>query len=233
MPVPAIDPASPFVSFERVTRNYGTFRIALTEVSFAVGRSEFLWVTGPSGAGKSTILRLIAGLDRASSGRVRVAGEDVATLTRRKLAFLRRSIGIVLQELVLLDDRSVLDNVMLPALASQFDPPEASRRAGAALERVGLDPKVVGALAPRELSGGAQQRVALARAVVNRPALVLADEPTSQLDADSAAGILHLLEQFAIAGVTVIFASHQDVTGVPARARRLVLSHGRVAETTP
>jgi cell division transport system ATP-binding protein len=187
MPVPALDPTSSFVSFEHVTRSYGSFRIVLSEVSFAVGRSEFLWITGPSGAGKSTVLRLIAGLERASSGRVMVGGEDVGSLSRRKLALLRRSMGIVLQELMLLEDRSVLDNVMVPALASQFDFAEARRRGRAALERVGLEPSTVGPMSPSELSGGARQRVALARAVVNRPALVLADEPTSQLDADSAA----------------------------------------------
>lgn len=218
--------SSAFVSFERVSMTYGALRVALSELSFSVGRSEFLWVTGPSGSGKSTILRLIAGVERPTAGRVLVGGENVAALSRRKLAFLRRSIGIVLPELVLLNDRSVLDNVMLPALASSYDAAEAARRAHAALERVGLDPRLVASLRPRELSGGEQQRVALARAVVNRPALVLADEPTSQLDAAAAATILVLLEQFAIAGVTVIFASHPDVAGVPARARRLELRHG-------
>lgn len=227
MSVAPIEGPAPLVVFDHVTKRYGAFRLALSEVSFAIGRSELVLLAGPSGAGKSTALRLIAALEVPSSGRVVVAGEDVARLRPGTLPFLRRSMGIVLQDPMLLDDRSVLDNVMLPALASGLPAPRAEERARAALARVGLDALTA---RPRELSGGEQQRAALARAIVNRPALVLVDEPTAHLDAASAAGILRLLEQFAVAGVTVIVASHGESIVVPARARTIRLDNGRLVE---
>lgn len=226
------DPASasaPLVVFDRVSRDYGPARAALRDVSFTVGRSEFVVLTGPSGAGKSTVIRLIAALDRATRGRVLVAGEDVARLRRRALPLLRRSMGIVPQDLLLLDDRSVLDNVALPAVAAGLPAAEALARARTALARVGLDAADIGDMRPRALSGGAQQRVALARAIVNRPALVLADEPTAYLDRAAAAGLLALLEQFCVAGVAVLVASHGELAAVPARARTLALKEGRLA----
>lgn len=227
MSVAPIEGPAPLVVFDHVTKRYGAFRLALSEVSFAIGRSEFVLLAGPSGAGKSTVLRLIAALEVPSSGRVVVAGEDIARLRPRTLPFLRRSMGIVLQDPMLLDDRSVLDNVMLPALAAGLPASQAEERARAALARVGLDAL---AARPQALSGGEQQRAALARAIVNRPALVLVDEPTAHLDAASAAGILQLLEQFAVAGVTVIVASHGEAIVVPARARTIRLDHGRLVE---
>jgi cell division transport system ATP-binding protein len=227
MSVAPTEGPAPLVVFDHVTKRYGAFRLALSEVSLAIGRSELVLLAGPSGAGKSTALRLIAALEVPSSGRVIVAGEDVARLRPRALPFLRRSMGIVLQDPMLLDDRSVLDNVMLPALASGLSRTQAEERARAALGRVGLDAP---AARPRELSGGEQQRAALARAIVNRPALVLVDEPTAYLDAVSAAGILQLLEQFSVAGVTVIVASHGGSIAMPARARTIRLDHGRLVE---
>jgi cell division transport system ATP-binding protein len=226
------DPANasaPLVVFERVSRRFGMARAALDDVSFAIDRSEFVLLTGPSGAGKSTVIRLIAALDRATSGRVLVAGEDVARLRRRALPLLRRSMGIVLQDPMLLDDRSVLDNVSLPALAAGLPAQEALARGRAALARVGLDPATAPRLRPRELSGGEQQRVALARAIVNRPALVLADEPTAHLDRAAAIGLLGLLEQFAVAGVAVVVASHGELAAAPARSRVIALKEGRLA----
>jgi cell division transport system ATP-binding protein len=227
MSVAPLEGPAPLVVFDHVTKRYGAFRLALSEVSFAIGRSELVLLAGPSGAGKSTVLRLIAALEVPSSGRVVVAGEDVARLRPRTLPFLRRSMGIVLQDLMLLDDRSVLDNVMLPALASGLPAVQAGERARAALVRVGLDAITA---RPQELSGGEQQRAALARAIVNRPALVLVDEPTAHLDAVSAAGILQLLEQFAVAGVAVIVASHGESIDVPARTRAIRLDNGRLVE---
>ena len=167
----------PLVTFDRVTKRYNGERAALTEATFVLNRSEFVLLTGPSGAGKSTVLRLICALESPTSGRVTVAGEDLARMGRRSLPFLRRSLGVVLQNLMLLNDRTVLDNVALPSLAAGLSHADACERAKAALLRVELDADV-GRLAPRALSGGEQQRVALARAIVNRPALVLADEPS-------------------------------------------------------
>ena len=228
---PATSPTElpPLVTFDRVTKRYDGARAALTEATFALNRSEFVLLTGPSGAGKSTVLRLICGLEFPTSGQVTVAGENVARLRRRSLPFLRRSVGVVLQNLMLLNDRSVLDNVALPALAAGLSHTDAHERANAALLRVELDPRV-GRVPPSALSGGEQQRVALARAIVNRPALVLADEPTAHVDESGAARLLRLLEQFAIAGVTVLMATHGEAAPLPARARVLRIDAGQVVQ---
>jgi len=225
--VPAQSANPGLVKFDRVTKRYGEGRPALDGASFSIARSEFVLLTGPSGAGKSTLLRLIAALETPTSGSIVVAGEDLAHIRRRSLPFLRRSIGIVLQDLMLLADRSVLDNVTLPALASGLSGHEARERARAALARVAIGPESESAR-PNALSGGEQQRVALARAIVNRPALILADEPTAHLDDRSAAQLLQLLEQFVVAGVTVIVATHGEAVPVPARARVLRLDAGKL-----
>ena len=226
-PTPFADELPPLVSFERVSKRYDGARAALDDASFALGRSEFVLLTGPSGAGKSTVLRLICGLEAPSAGRIVVAGEDMARVRRRALPFLRRSLGVVLQNLMLLDDRSVLDNVALPALAAGLSGGEARERARAALARVALDTHA-GTVRPSALSGGEQQRVALARAIVNRPALVLADEPTAHVDERGAEQLLQLLEQFAIAGVTVLMATHGEAAPLPAHARVLHIERGRL-----
>jgi cell division transport system ATP-binding protein len=228
---PATSPTDlpPIVVFDRVTKRYGGERAALTDATFALSRSEFVLLAGPSGAGKSTVLRLICGLESPTSGQVTVAGENVARMSRRSLPFLRRSIGVVLQNLMLLNDRTVVDNVALPALAAGLSHAEARERASAALARVALDPDA-GRVPPTALSGGEQQRVALARAIVNRPALVLADEPTAHVDEEGAARLLQLLEQFAIAGVTVLMATHGEAAPLPARTRILHIEAGRIVQ---
>jgi cell division transport system ATP-binding protein len=226
--IQAVDPR-PLVVFDGVTKRYAGGRAALADASFALGRGEFVLLTGPSGAGKSTVLRLVCALDAPSEGRLIVAGEDLARLRRRALPLLRRSLGVVLQNLMLLNDRSVLDNVALPALAAGLARSQALERARAALDRVGLDP-AVDRVRPAALSGGEQQRVALARAIVNRPALVLADEPTAHVDDEGAAQLLQLLDQFANAGVTVLMATHGEAVPLPPRARILHIDAGRVAQ---
>lgn len=218
----------PLVAFDRVTKRYGG-REALADATFSLNRSEFVLLTGPSGAGKSTVLRLICGLEVPTGGTLTVAGEEIARMRRRALPFLRRSLGVVLQNLMLLNDRTVLDNVALPALAAGVSRRGAQERALAALGRVGLD-ATVARVRPNALSGGEQQRVALARAIVNRPALVLADEPTAHVDEHGAAQLLQLLEQFAIAGVTVLMATHGETVPLPARARVLQIDAGRVLQ---
>jgi cell division transport system ATP-binding protein len=226
---PATSPARPppLVSFDRVTKLYEGDRAALTDATFTLNRGEFVLLTGPSGAGKSTVLRLVCGLEVPTRGQVLVAGEDIARMSARALPFLRRSLGVVLQNLLLLNDRSVLDNVALPALAAGLSHSDARQRAQAALARVALDPGV-GRVRPDTLSGGEQQRVALARAIVNRPALVLADEPTAHLDEAGALLLLQLLEQFVGAGVTVMMATHGEAAPLPARARVLHIESGRI-----
>ena len=217
------------VVFDRVSKSYGP-KSVLDQLSFSVGRSEFVLLTGPSGAGKTTVLRLIAALERPTHGAITVAGESLDRLKRRTSPHLRRSMGIVLQDLLLLSDRSVEDNVALPAIVSGLGVGDARARARSALQRVGLD-VAAAAARPLELSGGEQQRVALARAIINRPALLLIDEPTAHLDVESAAKLIQLLEQFIVAGVTIVMASHSEVVPLPRHARSLQLEPTMAAIT--
>lgn len=225
-PPPAAAPLIPaFVRFAGVSLAYGA-QPALIDLNFTLERGEFVWLAGASGAGKSSVLRLLAGLVRPDAGHIEVAGEPVGSLNARRLAWLRRSMGVMLQEPLLLADRSLLENTMLPALAAELPLAEARARAEAALARCGLAERA--AARPMELSGGELQRAALARAVVNRPALILADEPAAHLDADAAAGVIELLAQFAAAGVTVLVATHTAPAAAPP-ARVLRLAGGRLA----
>jgi cell division transport system ATP-binding protein len=217
------------IEFDRVSRRHGAFRLALADVSFSIARGEFVVVRGANGSGKTTLLRLAAALDAPSSGTVRVAGQDLGRLKPSAIPVLRQSMGIVPQDLLLLDDRSVLDNVALSALAAGLSRTESQLRARAAIERCGLDPGDAGRLRPALLGGGDRQRVALARALVNRPVLLLIDEPTSQLDQTQARAVWALIDQFATAGITVLAASRDERDQWPLRARQLRLQNGRLA----
>lgn len=217
----------PFVRLDRASKKYGAFRLALSEVSLVIARSEFVHVVGPSGSGKSTLVRLAGALEAPTSGSVRIGGEEPARMRPRALAFLRRSIGIVMQEPILLDDRSALENVMLPAIVSNQTRREALKRARAALGKLGFSE--IDAL-PGELSVGARQRVALARAIVNRPALLLVDDPLARLDTAAAQAMLQLLEQFAISGVAVLLTSQYESESLPRRARLVRLDHGVIRQ---
>ena len=209
----ATAPLSPMIVFDHVTKRYGD-RTVIEPLSFVITRNEFVLLSGRSGSGKSTLLRLIAALERPTAGAITVAGERLADIKPRTLPYLRRSIGIVPQELRLLDDRSALENVALPAAVAGLPRRESLSRAATALRRVGLDDFDARAL-PMRLSGGARQRVALARALVNRPSLLLVDEPLSHHDDPSTAPLMHLLEQFAGVGVTVLFASRAPSVAPP------------------
>jgi cell division transport system ATP-binding protein len=215
------------VSFSAVAKRYPGGQEALKEVSFALEAGELAFITGRSGAGKSTLLKLIPAIERPSAGSVLVNGQNVGALKRAALPYLRRNIGLVFQDQKLLYDRSVYDNVMLPLAFSGHAPKEAARRARAALDKVGLLARERSN--PIQLSGGEQQRLAIARAVVNRPALLIADEPTANLDADSAARILDIFVAFNQVGVTVLIATHDQ--GLVARygKRVLRLESGRIA----
>lgn len=215
--------APPLIAFDRVDKRYGR-RAVLTQLSFTIARSQFVLLSGPSGAGKTTALRLIAALEAPTSGSISIAGEPLGRLKPRMLAHLRRSMGIVLQDPLLLEDRDVLQNVALPCVANGLGWREAQSRALQALQRAGLD-EATGRARPRELSGGEQQRAALARALVNHPALLLVDEPTAHLDRAAATQIVALLEQCVVAGVTVVMASHGEVVRLPERARVIALAH--------
>ena len=214
------------VSFSAVAKRYPGGQEPLKEVSFALAPGELAFLTGRSGAGKSTLLKLIPAIERASSGSVVVNGQNVGALKRSALPYLRRNLGLVFQDQKLLYDRSVYDNVMLPLAFSGHAPKEAARRTRAALDKVGLLERE--RANPIQLSGGEQQRLAIARAVVNRPAVLVADEPTANLDADSAARILEIFVAFNQVGVTVLIATHDQ--GLVARygKRLLRLEEGRI-----
>ncbi|HET7197833.1 MAG TPA: cell division ATP-binding protein FtsE [Burkholderiales bacterium] len=194
------------VSFSAVAKRYPGGQQALQSVSFSLEAGALAFLTGRSGAGKSTLLKLIPAIERPSAGTVLVGGQNVGALKRSAIPYLRRNVGLVFQDQKLLHDRTVFDNVMLPLAFSSHSPKEAARRARAALAKVGLLEREKAN--PVQLSGGEQQRLAIARAVVNRPALLVADEPTANLDADSAARIVDIFVEFNRVGVTVLIATH-------------------------
>jgi cell division transport system ATP-binding protein len=194
------------VSFSAVAKRYPGGQQALKSVSFSLAAGALAFVTGRSGAGKSTLLKLIPAIERPSSGSVIIAGQNVGALKRSGVPYLRRNLGLVFQDQKLLYDRSAFDNVMLPLAFSSHSPKEAARRVRAALAKVGLLEREKAN--PIELSGGEQQRLAIARAVVNRPALLIADEPTANLDVESAARIIDVFVEFNRVGVTVLIATH-------------------------
>ena len=215
------------VSFSAVAKRYPGGKAALHDVSFGLEAGELAFITGRSGAGKSTLLKLIPAIERPSSGSVIVNGQNVGALRRAAIPYLRRNIGLVFQDQKLLYDRSVYDNVMLPLAFSGHAPAEAARRARAALDKVGLLAREKSN--PIELSGGEQQRLAIARAVVNRPALLVADEPTANLDAESAARVLDIFVAFNQVGVTVLIATHDHGLVERYGKRVLHLSEGKLA----
>jgi cell division transport system ATP-binding protein len=214
------------VSFSAVAKRYPGGQEALKSVSFAVEAGELAFLTGRSGAGKSTLLKMIPAIERPSAGTVLVNGQNVGALKRAALPYLRRNIGLVFQDQKLLYDRSVYDNVMLPLAFSAHAPREAARRARAALDKVGLLARERSN--PIQLSGGEQQRLAIARAVVNRPALLIADEPTANLDAESASRILEIFVAFHQVGVTVLIATHDQALIAKYGKKLLRLEEGRI-----
>ncbi len=215
------------ISFSRVSKRYPGGQDALRGVSFALQSGEFAFLTGHSGAGKSTLLKLIAAIERPSTGSVVVNGQNIGALKRSAVPYLRRNLGLVFQDQKLLYDRSVYDNVMLPLSFSGQPPREAARRARAALDKVGLLARE--RANPVQLSGGEQQRLAIARAVVNRPALLVADEPTANLDAESAARIIDIFVSFHQVGVTLLIATHDQGLIERYGKRVLHLAEGKLA----
>lgn len=215
------------VSFSSVAKRYPGGKTALESVSFALQPGEMAFLTGRSGAGKSTLLKLIPAIERPTSGAVIVNGQNVGALKRGAIPYLRRNIGLVFQDQKLLYDRDVYQNVMLPLAFSGQAPQEAAKRARAALDKVGLLAREKSN--PIALSGGEQQRLAIARAVVNRPALLVADEPTANLDAESAAKVIDIFVEFNQVGVTVLIATHDQALIERYGKRVLHLAEGRLA----
>jgi cell division transport system ATP-binding protein len=196
------------ISFSHVSKRYAGGHQALHDVSFSIDSGELVFVTGPSGAGKSTLLKLLVAIERPSSGSIIVNGQNVGALNPRAVPFMRRNFGIVFQDHKLLFDRSVFENVALPLQISGLPRRDAARRVRAALDKVGLL-NYESAL-PITLSGGEQQRLCIARAIVHRPAILLADEPTGNLDAAYAQEIGELIRSFNQVGVTAIIATHDE-----------------------
>ncbi len=215
------------ISFSGVAKRYPGGQEALKGVSFSIEPGELAFVAGHSGAGKTTLLKLIPAIERPSAGAVLVNGQNVGALKRAAVPYLRRNLGLVFQDQKLLYDRSVYDNVMLPLAFSGLATREAARRARAALDKVGLLARE--RANPIQLSGGEQQRLAIARAVVNRPSILIADEPTANLDADAANAILEIFLAFHQVGVTVLIATHDEAL-IGRYARRVLrLAQGRLA----
>lgn len=212
------------IKFNRIAKRYPPDITALAGISAEISAGELVTVIGHSGAGKSTLLKLIPAIERPTAGTVLMNGQNVGALGRSALPFLRRNIGLVFQDQKLLFDRSALANVLLPLEITGFPHKEARRRAEAALDKVGLLARA--RALPIALSGGEQQRLAIARAVVHRPSLLLADEPTAYLDADTAQNVAGIFLEFHRVGVTVMVATYDD--RLFPGARRLRLDHGRL-----
>ena len=210
-----------------LTKRYPGGYEALRDVSFEISQGQMVLITGHSGAGKTTLVKLIATIERPTSGSLVVNGQNLAALRRNALPYVRRHFGLVFQDQKLLFDRSALDNVLLPLQIAGLPHREAVRRGQAALDKVGLLAREKAN--PIALSGGEQQRLAIARAVVNRPTVLLADEPTGNLDAASATEILEIFADFHRVGVTVVVATHDQTWIERYHPNVLRLDHGRVA----
>ena len=214
------------ISFSQVYKRYPNGFEALMNVSFTLEAGEMALITGHSGAGKTTLLRLIAAIERPTSGSIIVNGQNVSALKSGAIPFLRRNLGLVFQDQKILFDRNVFNNVLLPLQISGFSARAATGRVRAALDKVGLLRKEK--VRPITLSGGEQQRLCIARAIVNRPSILIADEPTANLDADYARDIMDMFRSFHQVGVTVLIATHDAELLGNAEQRVFTLSHGEL-----
>jgi len=210
-----------------VTRRHGTGAPALSDVSLGIEKGEFVFLTGPSGAGKTTLLRLLFRDDLPSSGQVLVNNENVATMPLARVPYLRRQMGIVFQDFKLLKAKTVFENVAYATQVIGLPPREQRRRTYRVLEMLALNHRLHNY--PEQISGGEQQRVAIARALVNRPLIVLADEPTGNLDPDLALQIIEVFKEINAQGTTVVVATHDRELIRRMSRRVLTLAHGRLA----
>jgi len=216
------------IRFDQVSKRYDSGQDALSELSFEIGAGEMVFVTGHSGAGKSTLLKLIGLVERPTRGQITVNHASLARMRRRGIPQLRRSIGMVFQDHRLLTDRTVFDNVALPLIISGTSREEIGKRVRASLDKVGLLAKEKAS--PMTLSAGEQQRVGIARAIVAKPPVIIADEPTGNLDPQLSAEIMNLFPEFGAVGTTVLVASH-DLHLIKRIGKRvLVLDHGKLID---
>ncbi len=216
------------IEFQHVFKSYGRGRNILADINFRIEPGEFVFVSGPSGAGKSTLLKLIGGLEPPSRGTVHVNGHRIDKMPARARPYLRRAVGVILQDTHLLYDRNAINNVLLPLAVAGLETRLAGTRARAAMEKVGLSGKED--LNPVEMSGGEQQRLAIARAIVNRPAILIADEPTANLDQESAQRIMEVFRDFNRVGVTTLIASHDQALMASYASRTLRIDTGRFTD---
>jgi cell division transport system ATP-binding protein len=217
------------LKFDNVTKRYPETGDVLRNVSFHLRRGEIAFLTGHSGAGKSTLLKLIAAMERCSRGLILLDGQDLSHAKENQLPFIRRKMGVIYQDYKLLHDRTVFDNVALPLVIAGYGHQEIVRRVRAALDKVSLSGKEK--KYPLALSGGEQQRVGIARAVVNKPPIIIADEPTGNLDPELSAEIMLLFGQFQQVGVTVLIASHDISLITQLNHRVLKLDHGQLVSS--
>ena len=215
------------ISLSHVSKRYAGGHEALHDVSFTIEPGELVFITGHSGAGKTTLLKLLPAIERPTAGSVIVNRQNVGAMSARAVPFLRRKFGLVFQDHKLLHDRDVFDNVALPLQIGGYSASDTARRVRAALGKVGL--LALEKAAPVTLSGGEQQRLCIARAIVHRPAILLADEPTANLDAEYAAEIGELLSSFHQVGVTIIIATHDQMLLARLAPREIALKHGTLA----
>ncbi len=216
------------LKLEGVSKRYPEAGEVLSDVGFHLARGEMAFLTGRSGAGKSTLLKLIAMMEWCSRGKIFFDGQNISRVGEWRIPFLRRKLGLIFQDYKLLNDRTVFDNVALPLIVSGVNHQEVPRRVRAALDKVGLLGKEK--KYPLALSGGEQQRVGIARAIVNKPSLILADEPTGNLDPDLSAEIMAMFAEFTQVGVSLLIATHDIELINSLHYRVLVLHRGRLLE---
>jgi cell division transport system ATP-binding protein len=214
------------IRFSQVSKRYPGGYAALKNISFEVAAGEMIFLTGHSGAGKSTLLKLIAAIERPNGGSVIVNGQNIGKIKTGAVPYLRRNLGLIFQDHKLLFDRSLFDNVLLPLQIVGFDHRESAKRVRAALDKVGLLKREKAN--PISLSGGEQQRLCIARAIVNRPSILLADEPTGNLDADSANDIMDIFKSFHQVGATLLISTHDDTLLRQYTGRCLALKQGEL-----
>ena len=216
------------IQFENVTKRFPGGQEALSELSLSIDKADMVFVTGHSGAGKSTLLRLIALIDRPTSGQVIIDGQNLRRVRRRKIPAYRRQLGMVFQDHKLLYDRPVFDNVALPLIIAGVSHRDAGKKVRAALDQVGLLHKEK--QRPETLSAGEQQRVGIARAIVTRPKLLIADEPTGNLDPDLSLEVMRIFRRFNEVGVTLLIASHDIALIDKLGCRRIELDEGKLVQ---